>query len=324
MNLSPESPLPARRSWLFRGMLIVLSLVLTAAVSEGILRLFFKNRLQVIEDERYLLYRYDATLGWFPVPNTRQRLKASRVFTVAHNSQGFRGPELRYQGKPGILFLGDSYVWGYDVEAEERFTDKLQASHPEWSIFNAGVSGYGTDQEYLVLQKYIDACKPRVVFLLFCIENDDEDNSTNERYEGYYKPYCITENNRLLLKGIPVPRSERAWLSDHPQLNRVYLARLLSRACFNLTAPPKLLNPNPTGAIIRDMQKFVQSKGAVLLVGLTGRNPKLEEFLNYFEVPYVDLSTQLRYPEFGQHWTPEGHSYICEQIAEFLKARKVL
>ena len=102
--------------------------------------------------------------------------------------------------RPGILFLGDSYLWGYDVEAAERFTDKLQVRHPEWSIYNLGVSGYGTDQEYLLLNRYFDEYKPQVVFLLFCEETDHEDNRSNMRYGGYYKPYCTITGNRLELK----------------------------------------------------------------------------------------------------------------------------
>jgi hypothetical protein len=48
------------------------------------------------------------------------------------------------------------------------------------------------------------------------------------------------------------------------------------------------------------------------------RNPKLEEFLTYFKIPFVDLTNPLRYPEFGAHWTPEGHTVVCEKIDEFL------
>lgn len=278
-----------------------------------------RKQLELPVDERNLLFRHDPELGWFPIPNTRTRFKGSRSIEVVNNDKGFRAPEQHPDNRPGIAFMGDSFVWGYDVEASERFTEKLQARHPEWNIFNFGVSGYGTDQEYLLLQQLFDIYKPRIVFLVFCSETDDDDNSSNVRYGGYYKPYCTVVSNRLTLQGIPVPQCERGWLAEHPFASDYYVARLLARCWFKLTNPPEILHQPPTGPIIRDMQKFVALKSATLLVGLTRTNPPLEQFLTYFKIPFVRLDTNLRYPEFGTHWTPEGHTFVCDRIEQFLR-----
>jgi hypothetical protein len=282
------------------------------------LSLYFKPAFRLAWDERSIMYRYDSTLGWFPIPSSRERLYASREITATHNSEGFRDVEFVNSDKPGILFLGDSFVWGYDVEAGERFTDKLRAKHPEWAIYNCGVSGYGTDQEYLLLQQIFDRFHPRVVFLL-CTETDDDDNSSNVRYGGYYKPYCVVNGTRLELKGIPVPFSERAFWAEHPGLSDSYVVRLFVKVYFKAFGPAKLINPKPTGAILWDVQKYVRSKGAVLVMGVTQSNPELEKFLHWAKIPYVDVSTPLRYQNFGQHWTPEGHSFVCEKVDELLR-----
>jgi hypothetical protein len=302
----------------FKAVLLVLSVLGSLFLAEIGLRVFYREHFFIYQDEKSLLYRYDDALGWFPLPNARERFLASRVFSVANNSQGFRAPEHVPSGKPGIAFIGDSFVWGYDVEAEERFTDKLQAKHPEWSVYNLGVSGYGTDQEYLLLQRFFDEYKPRVVFLLYCVETDHDDNSSNIRYGGYYKPYCTVAGNRLELHGVPVPRSERVFFAEHELLGRSCLVQLILRAYFKLKSPAKLQNPDPTGAIISDLNKYVKMKGAVLVVGLTLRNPRLEEFLDYLKIPFLDLNTPLRYPGYGAHWTPDGHTFVCEKIDEFL------
>ena len=162
---------PQGRSSSFRRLvpklgLLLVGLVIALVVAEVGLMLFFRSHFVTFEDERTLLYRYDRTLGWFPIANSKDRFLASRIITVENNSEGFRAPERTAGDKPGIIFLGDSFVWGYDVDAPERFTDKLQARHPEWNVFNFGVSGYGSDQEYLLLQQRFDAYRPRVVFLL--------------------------------------------------------------------------------------------------------------------------------------------------------------
>ena len=300
--------------------LVLLGLIIAIVVAEVGLMLFFRSHFSTFEDERTLLYRYDRTLGWFPIANSKDQFLASRIIRVENNSEGFRAPERSPSDKPGIIFLGDSFVWGYDVDAPERFTDKLQARHPEWSVFNFGVSGYGTDQEFLLLQQHFDAYRPRVVFLMYCTETDEADNSSNVTHVDYYKPYFTMTRGELELHGVPVPRSQRSFLAEHPLLARSYVAQLLIRGWFRLTAPKPVVNPDPTGAIIHDLQKYVAAKGATLVVGLTRSNPPLEEFLRYLHLPYVNLSTSLRYPNFGNHWTPEGHTFVCKKIDEFLAA----
>jgi len=315
---------PRARVALFRVLTVLSTLLVAAGLGETGLRIFMSKQLAIPLDERNLLFHHDPRLGWFPVPNSRVRFKGSRGVLVANNSRGFRAPEQYSDSRPGIAFLGDSFVWGYDVEASERLTEKLQERHPEWNIFNFGVSGYGTDQEYLLLQQLFDACKPRIVFLIFCTENDDDDNCSNVRYGGYYKPYCTVVSNRLTLHGIPVPRCERVWLAEHEVASESYLVRLLVRCWFKLAGPRELRNPIPTGPIIRDMQKFVTLKGATLLVGLTKANPNLEEFLTFFKIPFLKLDTNLRYSEFGGHWTPEGHRFVCGKVEQFLIEGKFL
>jgi len=297
--------------------LLSLSLLLAAVLGETVLRVCFHERLAWEQDERNLTYRYDQELGWFPIPNSSNRFTGSRTVSIQHNRLGFRGAEPARNGKPGILFLGDSFVWGFDAEASERFTEKLQTRHPEWNIYNLGVSGYGTDQEYLLLQKYFEQYQPQVVFLMFCTDNDDSDNCWNVR-GGYYKPYVTLDGTRLRLNGIPVPRAERVFCGEHPRLCRWYLVRVVTRAWFRLTAPAPLKSPNPTGPILRDMQKYAQGKGAAFVVGVERSQPYLEEFLRYFKIPYVDVTTSLRYPSHGGHWTPEGHTFVCDKIDEFL------
>lgn len=286
--------------------------------------LFCRERFAVFEDETSLLYQYDPTLGWFPTASTTDRFLASRVIGITNNSLGFRAAEFSPDRRPRLLFLGDSFVWGFDVEASERFTDKLQGNHPEWNVFNLGVSGYGTDQEYLLLQRYFDRLRPQVVFLVFCTETDPFDNSWNSRYGGYFKPYYLVEGSRLRLRGVPVPRCERVFVVQHPLLSESYVVRLLVRAYYKLVSPPEVHNPDPTAFLVRDMRDYVQSKGAVLLVGLTAPHPPLQEVLQHFGIPWMDLSTPLRYSQYGQHWTPDGHTAVCERIEKFLLDGKYL
>jgi hypothetical protein len=306
-------------SWAPRLGLSIGSLAVALGVSELALRLFFSERYARPKDERSLLYKYDQTFGWFPARSTTRLFTASRTITVTHNSMGFRDREWQTNNKPALVFLGDSFTWGYDVEAAERFTDRLQQRHPDWNIYNWGVSGYGTDQELLLLHTYFDALKPRAVVLVFCTDNDYADNGGNFGYGGYPKPYFLVASNRLVLQGVPVPKSGPVFLSEHGFLSRFYLFRaaVLAYAKFDLPKSARVAM-NPTAPLLLAMRSYVRQRGAFFGLAIQESNNEFEGFLKRYRIPWVALSTTNRYPRFGRHWTPEGHAEVCDQIEYFL------
>ncbi len=95
----------------------------TLLALEVVLRICDFKELRQDSTERSLGYRYDAELGWAPVPNSTSSVTNSRTIQVRHNSLGLRDEEFVGDGKPVIVFLGDSFVWGLDSEEGERFSD---------------------------------------------------------------------------------------------------------------------------------------------------------------------------------------------------------
>lgn len=287
------------------------------------MRVLFKNTLALAMwyDERNLLYRYDIKLGWFPVENSYSLFTGIKSIEVEHNSRGFRDSEHLVRANPRIVFLGDSFVWGYDVEKQERFTEKLAAKFTNLSIYNLGVSGYGTDQEYLLLKQHYGYYKPHIVFLIF--SNDEEDNCTNDRY-GYFKPYFIANGDHLTLQGVPVPQSWHYFLSQHEILSNSFWFRLLTKLYFNFIDPPSLTLNDPTNTIITNMHRFVKTRGAKFIVGLQGEHSTLKKHLEDSRIPYIDLTNSHTYPTKGKHWTPDGHTFVSEQIFNYLMKEKYL
>ena len=310
---------------LAKPFVLLISLALSLTVVELGLRLFFPGDFKPPADDRSPHYPYDPVLGWLPRPDSTSTFAGSRTITVSNNSQGFRGPEPVIGQQPGLMVLGDSFVWGYDVEASERFTEKLQARHPEWAVYNLGVSGYATDQEYLLLQRYFEVFKPRVVLLVFCSDNDEEDNRWNFRYGGY-KPYYSVDGQRLNLEGVPVPRSERAWLGSHPRVGRLRVVRLLVRWYCRLTTPGPVRHADTTLPLLEAMDRYVRDRGARFVVGMQAERPRIARGLDALQIPRVDLETTNRYPDvyYGRHWNPAGHEFVCEAIDHFLTAGKYL
>src|SRR5436190_22475569 len=149
----------------------VLMTMATLAALEIILRVADFRELREGVTERSLSYRYDAELGWMPVPGSSARVTNARTVAVHHNSLGLRDDEFTLDATPTIMFLGDSFVWGLDAEADERFTELLKPRIPGKKVLAAGVSGFGTDQEYLLLKKLWPLVKPAVVVLIVCTDN---------------------------------------------------------------------------------------------------------------------------------------------------------
>lgn len=299
--------------------LLVISVFVSVLIVEAILQVFFFNYFPPLTGG----YRnaFDSTLGWFPVPNDRATGNGP---SFANNSMGLRGGEFQQTGKVGIMFLGDSFVWGHSIPAvEERFTEKIQARHPEWNIYNVGVVGYGTDQEFLLLQRVFDRLKPRIVFLVFCTENDHENNSASFCF-SCYKPHFTTHTAGLQLHGIPVPCSENMYYAAHPLLSRSHLFRLVVRVWKKFTLPPGSVHNDPTPALILEMRKYLQDKGSYFIVGLTAPDPEIELLLQRAGIPSVDLNTDYRIPgDSIGHWTTQGHSFAAVRIEKFLLTNSV-
>jgi lysophospholipase L1-like esterase len=257
-------------------------------------------------DERSLAYRYDAELGWFPRANDEITYTGMREIHIAHNAMGFRDrPHAPTKTKPRLVFLGDSFVWGYDVEQEERFTDLLRAELDAIEVLNFGVSGYGTDQSYLLIRKYFDDYRPDAVIYMFSA-TDVRDNSVNFNYGAYYKPYYVLVGGELELRGVPVPRSS-IWTR--------WVKAITDRF-------PRLTNKEDlTPRLVSALDAFVKAKGASFAVGLIDDHPPLREHLAKEKIVHFDLThvdERFRYSGHGFHWTPEGHRQVASAVRAFL------
>jgi hypothetical protein len=204
-----KRPLPARIAVSALQWLAVLAL--TFAVGEGIARFVFGVRPLTTAA---LLWTYHPRWGWYHQPNADDVfVKLGFEQPIHINSHGLREREIPYEKSPGvyrILMLGDSVVASFEVPPEAAFTRVAERILRERGypveIVNAGVRGYGTDQELLFLEDEGIRYKPDLVLYLW-IGNDPSDNSTVHRpFRVFGKPYFdLDENGSLVLRGVPVP-----------------------------------------------------------------------------------------------------------------------
>jgi lysophospholipase L1-like esterase len=303
---------PARKgSWARTIAIQLLILVATLGAAEVVLRVIDLRYLRTHRVGADRIYNYDAELGWFPVPNSEVSFNGMRTIRVRHNSLGLRDVEPGTTPKPSIAFFGDSFVWGYDAEQNERFTEILRAKMPHERIVNAGVTAYGTDQEYLLLRRLWDRIQPNVVVLMVCVDNDRKDNTVNTRNDGPYKPYF--NMTRGAFAGIPVPWSRHLYFADNRLARNSWLLRVATSA-YVLIAHPQVVVPDPTERLIGMMKEFVESKGAKFLVGLQYRDPALEAALAGMKIPYAWFDGAEHEFGDGDHWTPKGHELVAERL----------
>jgi lysophospholipase L1-like esterase len=300
--------------------------VATLAGLEILLRIADFKELRQRPSERSLSYHHDAELGWVPTPGSTATVTNARAIKVRHNSLGLRDDEFSLDATPTILFLGDSFVWGLDSEADERFSDLLKSRIASHKILAAGVSGYGTDQEYLLLQKLWPQVKPAIVVLVFCTINDRGDNSTNIRYEHYHKPYfAAAPDGSLELRGQPVPFSFLQYISEVSWVRNVWLARL-AVAVYIKIRYPKITVPDPTERLVDRIAEFVTANGAKFFVGLQAEDKELIRHLQDRRISFVSLDGVPFYPGagVGGHWTPEGQKMVADRFFDLLSASKAI
>ena len=214
----------------------LLILVVTLGVAEIVLRVIDLRYLRAHRVGAERIYNYDAELGWFPAPNSDVSFTGIRTIRVRHNSLGLRDIEHDAAPKSTIAFIGDSFVWGYDVEQNVRFTEVLRPKMPDRRIVNAGVTAYGTDQELLLLRRLWDRIKPNVVVLMVCVDNDRKDNTVNTRQDGPYKPYFDVAQGAF--KGIPVPWSRHLYFADNWLARNSWVFRVVVSAYVLIAHPP--------------------------------------------------------------------------------------
>jgi len=187
-------------------------------------------------ENQFLVYEYDEILGWKnkAFKNGTLYMPDSKSY-VQINSKGLRDIEHEYKKPKGIeriQFYGDSFTWGYGVDEEERYTSifrsKLDKCHRSYEIINLGITGYGTDQEYLSLTH--EGLKYNPDIIVFAYHNDLWDVS--QTVAGVYpKPKFIINNNSLELTNVPVPKKEN-WTSDEEIRNSTFLTVLNSKLKF--------------------------------------------------------------------------------------------
>jgi lysophospholipase L1-like esterase len=165
--------------------------------------LLIELALRVLGWSYPLFVQPDANLGWSFRPSLSGWSSHENTAYLRMNRYGFRGPDWTEQPGPNslrIAVVGDSFVDSSNLADEDALTsviEKQLAACPAFAnrhaeVLNFGVSGYGTAQEYLMLQQRIAPLHPNLVLLAFYVGNDVMNNSLALSVDDQKaKPYFV-------------------------------------------------------------------------------------------------------------------------------------
>jgi hypothetical protein len=276
------------------------------------------------ETARNTIYRFDPELGWFPRESHGDWFEGSVRFWVQNNSEGFRDVEhdLSKKEKPRLAVLGDSYVWGYDVEAEERFTELLRKRIPEIEIFNCGVGGYGTCQERVLYDRKVRRYEPDAVLLVYS-GNDRANNEREVAEGGYARPHYRLNDGELVLTNLPLPKLT-PYLPESEHDDYLFRCHFWDAIRYAVSKIQIRLEGDHTEALVVAIGRDVARDGRKFLVAIRADDIDLAAYCEKNGVEYIMVSEYLRqqekpdrpsrFPTHGRHWTAEGHLLVADLL----------
>lgn len=165
---------PWWRTWLVNAGIVSLAVVLGLAVAEGVVRWRFPQPTGLSHQDRYGL-----AMHWPGITRSLPQFG----HTVTHNADGMRDRAWSRAKAPGtfrILLTGDSFMEAYQVPFDSatpaRLEGALQQAGKRVEVMNAGVSGWGTDDQLRYYMRYAREFRPDLVVVAMTLHNDISDN----------------------------------------------------------------------------------------------------------------------------------------------------
>jgi hypothetical protein len=163
-------------------------------------------------------FEYHPAIGYRFIPGIKARVRTKEGgYLIKGNNLGFRcnrdATDSKPKGKGRVLVFGDSFTAGDGVRNEHRYTDLLETLVRDIEVFNFGLPGSGTDQQYLIFETFARDLEADLVILGVLVENIRRNVSRYRPYLDdsgetvlYAKPYYTLGYDGLKLHNQPVPR----------------------------------------------------------------------------------------------------------------------
>lgn len=295
----------------------------------------------------------DDTLGWRATENYHSR-RSEKTATgrdyyvdLVQDENGFRAFGRIGSSKVKILFLGDSFTQAREVSNEKTYYQYVK-QQLNVEVFAYGVEGYGTLQEYLVLDRHLDVVKPDLVVWQFCFNdllNNDPDLEqrsafhNNSRLRPYWKDggvvYLFPRDSLLAVRIFAVAHSRflNFLLGRIDKFAAMYLRESLESEIARQGLAHSGLSR--AAGITGELMGRVRARaGSVPIVAFNCKavepyNTALRDISQEHDILFLDeIAATLEsagqrgedvFHADGAHWSEEGHRVVGEALAEHLK-----
>lgn len=350
-NGAPQPKKPKRRR----------KLALLALASFAVALAFAELGLRVANAALHpAIYELDATLGWRHAPNVTRALldEDGREVRFETDALGLRvTPHAGDLGDDArrLLFVGDSFTAGSEVEADELFVTLCERALTDARCLDAGVGGYSTLQQLLALDQRLAQLEADVVVLVV-YENDFVDNlmpyfsglgpRPYARVDGEGAFELVRERDVARYEPFLQPAPGAFWLYQHCAIYRavhktIFLQshgeRIAAREQRERDAVPLADQRLVMAELLRRVVETTRARGAELrVVALPSRemvrdddapsHAWLREQCARLDAPFLSLLEPLRRAGYEAsyfardiHLTAAGHAAVAAALAPFLR-----
>lgn len=303
----------------------------------------------------------DSILGWrpkpyysFSTPKFPDNSGGTYPVNLSFKSHGFRQwwPPAD-SSKSTILFIGDSFTESVECSDESTFYT-IAGNHFFDRVYAYGCAGYGTLQELMILQMYIDSVNPQYVVLEMC-SNDFADNYAElEKITGYK----VGQRRPYQIYGDTIEYHQPGYfINDIRQYskflhfllvkgrNALIKLDLISTSTKDDIAIVKQELAHPvykksyliTSKLLHQIKQLVDKKGAKLIVftadNLQPTSKHLKEICLKNEVALIDgvADSVSRHEAAGEtvraydghHWNDKGHRIVANLLDAYFEKTEV-
>ncbi len=348
MNKVKEKHISKLKLLSFYVIMIGLTIVVCFALLEfGLARYYHST------ESRIPITTFDPTLGWRLRPGSYS-VKPSHTFKdhqVSINEYGLRNRPVSARAASDtkrIVILGDSFTFAMAVPNEDAFPailDNILSGSGHYEVINAGVPGYGTAQEMLLMKELTGKKVVGDVYVLMI--------SINDILDRFYTVEVVNSRLRILLQTMPRFVNVLRRFGIQPKVPR--MPSLIYGWYVDETTEPGVPLMK---AQIKEICDEAYRNNAVLLVGVIPspfqvypdvydhmlkatypgnkavasylKDPAkpqriISEICEELKIPYLDLlpiltqnnAKELYIPADG-HFSKEGHAVVAQQLATFV------
>jgi lysophospholipase L1-like esterase len=162
---------------------MLVALMVCAGIGEGVMRVFFADRIPIIPRYHEAATYGDITIRRLRPNTTFWHTTSDGRFKFVTNAQGFRDTRNYAYEKPDgllrVIAVGDSNTQGFEVRQNRTFPavieQYLRRRDVNVEVLNAGISGFSTAEELAFLENEGIKYRPDAVIVGF-FANDFEDN----------------------------------------------------------------------------------------------------------------------------------------------------